>query len=81
MAKTSEERIGIVETEVTNLKDSDGHQWAEIKGIREFMRKLIPIWVTVVLMAMSAITASALTFSGMIIKMAGKCGLKCSIQN
>ena len=72
MARTSEERIGIVETEVSNLKDSDGDQWAEINKIREFMRKLIPVWVTVVLMAMSAITGSALTFAGMIIKMAGK---------
>ena len=72
MAKTSEERIGIVETEVTNLKDSDGHQWSEINKIREFMRKLIPIWVAIVLMSMSAVTASALTFAGMIIKMAGK---------
>ncbi len=72
MAKTSEERIGIVETEVSNLKDSDGGQWVEINKIREFMRKLVPIWVTVTLMAMSAITGSALTFAGMIIKMAGK---------
>ncbi len=72
MAKTSEERIGIVETEVVNLKDSDVGQWAEINKIREFMRKLVPIWVTIVLMASSAVTGSALTFAGMIIKMSGK---------
>jgi len=65
---TPEERIGIVESEVVNLKDSDKEQQSEINRIREFMRKLIPIWVATVLMAMSAVTASALTFAGMIIK-------------
>ena len=69
MAKTAEERIGINETEIGNLKDSDNNQWKEISKIREFMRKLIPIWVTVVLMALSAVTGSALTFAGMIIRM------------
>jgi len=72
MEKTPEERIGIVETEVVNLKESDSGQWAEINKIREFMRKLIPVWVTVVLMIMSAITGSALTFAGMVIKMSGR---------
>ena len=79
MAKTSEERIGIVESEVDNLKitdndlkKTDDEQWTAINSIREFMRKLVPIWVTVVLMVMSAITGSALTFAGMIIKVAGK---------
>ncbi len=69
MDKTAEERIGIVENEVGNLKDSDDSQWSEIKGIREFMRKLVPVWVTVVLMVMSAVTGSALTFAGMLIRM------------
>lgn len=72
MAKSPEERIGIVETEVDNLKDSDSGQWAEINKIREFMRKLVPIWVTVVLMVMSAITGSALTFAGMLTRLNGK---------
>jgi len=69
---TPEERIGIVESEVVNLKDSDKEQQSEINRIREFMRKLIPIWVATVLMAMSAVTASALTFAGMIIKLTAK---------
>ncbi len=64
-----QERIGIVETEVGNLKESDSGQWAEINKIREFMRKLVPVWVTVVLMAMSAVTGSALTFAAMIVRM------------
>ena len=69
MSKTSEERIGIVETEVDNLKESDSNQWSEISKIREFMRKLVPIWVTVVLMVMSAVTGSALTFAGMLVRL------------
>jgi hypothetical protein len=69
MDKSPEERIGIVESEVENLKDSDSGQWAEINKIREFMRKLVPVWVTVILMAMSAVTSSALTFAAMLIKM------------
>ncbi len=72
MAKTSEERIGIAETEVDNLKDSDGKQWTAIDKLKErfeiLQRKWIPIWVTVILMSMSAVTASALTFAGMVIK-------------
>lgn len=69
MAKTPEERIGIVETEVNTLVKSDDDQWAAINQIREYMRKLVPIWVTVVLMAASGVTGSALTFAGMIIRM------------
>lgn len=72
MAKTPEERIGITETEIETLKKSDDEQWDAINDIRQFMRKLVPIWVAIVLMISSAITASALTCAGMIIKMAGK---------
>lgn len=71
MGKTPEERIGIAETEINTLIKSDDEQWTAINQIREFMRKLVPIWVTVTLMVMSAITGSALTFAGMIIKFAG----------
>ena len=69
MAKTSEERLGIVETEVGTLQESDRDQWGAINDLRKFMQKLVPIWTTVVLMCMSAVTASALTFAGMLIKM------------
>ena len=69
MAKTSEERIGIVETEVDNLKGSDTKQWAIIERIQNRP----PVWTTVILMAFSGISCSALTFAGMIIKFsAGK---------
>jgi len=73
---TTDERIGIVETEVDNLKASESKQWTAIEKLRErfdlLMRKWVPAWVTFVLMGMSAVTASALTFAGMMIKMAGK---------
>ena len=72
MAKTAEERIGINETEVENLKASDEKQWETINDLQKFMRKLVPIWVTVVLTVMGTVTGSALTFAGMVIKMAGK---------
>jgi hypothetical protein len=69
MAKTSEERIGIAETEISTLLKSDDDQWSAINQIREYMRKLVPIWVTVVLMVASAVTGSALTFASMVIRM------------
>ena len=72
MTKTTDERVGIVETEVDNLKKSEDDQWTAISDLRKFMQRLVPIWTTIVLMVMSAVTASALTFAGMLIKMAGK---------
>ena len=72
MSDTTDTKIAVVETEVETLKKSDGDQWNAINEIRQYMRKLIPVWVTLVLMAMSAVTASALTFAGMAIRMVGK---------
>lgn len=71
MAKTPEERIGINETEISTLQQSDNKQWTAIEDLRQFMRKLVPVWTTIVLMVMSAVTGSALTFAGMIIKFTG----------
>jgi len=68
MAKTPEERIGITEKAIDNIETTNSQQWDAINELRQFMHKLIPVWVTVVLMAMSAITASALTFAGLISK-------------
>lgn len=62
-------KIAVVENEIDTLKKSDDEQWGAINDIRQFMRKLVPIWVTVVLMALSAVTGSALTFAGMVIRM------------
>ena len=69
-------KVGVLISEVENLKsadvklgETDNSQWTAINDIRNFMHKLVPVWVTVVLMALSAITGSALTFAGMIIRM------------
>ena len=72
MPETTDTKIAVIETEVGTLKKSDNDQWSAINEIRQYMRKLIPVWVTLVLMAMSAVTASALTFAGMAIRMVGK---------
>ena len=72
MDKTAEERIGIGEAEIFNLKKSDSEQWDAINELRRFMQKLVPIWTTAILMVMSGITASALTFAAMIFKMWNK---------
>jgi len=68
MAISTDERIGVNESKISALEISEANQWAEINGLREYMRKLVPAWVTFVLMIMSAITGSALTFAGMIIR-------------
>jgi len=72
MEKTSEERIGIVEALVDNLKDSDSNQWSAIDKLKEkfdlLMRKWVPVWMTLMLTGMGAITGSALTFAAMILK-------------
>lgn len=57
---------------ISTLKTETAAQWSAITTLRnkldEIMRKWIPLWVTVVLMIMSGVTGSALTFAGMIIK-------------
>ena len=57
--------------QIAQLRKSDDEQWEHINKVENALRKLVPIWTTVVLMAMSALTGSALTFAGMIIKFAG----------
>ncbi len=56
---------------VENLEKSDETQWEHINKIEATLPKLVPVWVTVVLMVMSGLTGSALTFAGMIIKFSG----------
>lgn len=58
--------------QIGQLQKSDDDQWKHINKFQDALRKLIPVWVTVVLMASSFITGSALTFAGMIIKFSGK---------
>lgn len=52
------------------IKDTDS-QWNHINGLEKAIQKLVPVWITIVLMVMSGLTGSALTFAGMIIKFSG----------
>jgi len=62
---------GMIEA-IENLKKSDKQQWEHIDIIESKLPKLLPVWVTVILMVMSGLTGSALTFAGMIIKLSGQ---------
>jgi hypothetical protein len=62
---------GVAES-IINLKKSDVEQWEHITKIEAILPKLVPVWVTIILMVMSALTGSALTFAGMIFKFTGK---------
>ncbi len=57
---------------IRQLEASDKTQWEHINKWNDTIRKYVPVWVTIVLMAMSGITGAALTFAGMMIKFAGK---------
>ena len=60
--------------QITQLKDSDKRQWVKINEHDGLFRRYVPVWTTIVLMMASALTGSALTFAGMIIKFAGPTG-------
>jgi len=57
--------------QIKTLEQSDSDQWDRINKTETALRKLVPVWTTVILMVMSFVTGSALTFSGMVIKFAG----------
>lgn len=65
------EHSGFVES-LKNLKISDEKQWTVIDKIEAALPKLVPVWVTIILMVMSGLTGSALTFAGMIMKFTEK---------
>ena len=71
MGTTPEERLGVMEKSVMILEKDNSKQWTQIDDLRKYMQKLVPVWTAMVLMAMSAVTASALTFAGMMIKITG----------
>ena len=60
-----------IEEAIENLKESESQQWKHIDAIEKALPRLMPLWVTVILMVMSGITGSALTLAGMIIKFYG----------
>jgi len=54
---------------IDNLEKSDIDQWTHINKIEAALPRLVPVWVAIVLMLMSGLTGSALTFAGMILKL------------
>jgi len=56
---------------IENLEKNDVDQWVHINKIEAALPRLVPVWVAIVLMMMSGLTGSALTFAGMIIKFSG----------
>jgi len=71
-----QQQCGVHTEAIDNLKKDTANQWSAITSLRsrldELMRKWIPVWVAVVLMAMSGVTASALTALGMVVRYSGK---------
>lgn len=68
--------ILVIESKVQNLEKETDKQWNSIGNLAEkidtLMRKWIPVWVGLVMMAMSGVTASALTVAIMIIRFTSK---------
>ena len=58
MAKTDVERIGINETEIESLKDSDIRQWALIEKIQNRP----PLWATAIMSFMTFLLGCSLTY-------------------
>ena len=63
--------LAVCETEILHLQKSDNNQWEHINGLEKALSHLVPIWTTVVLTLMGAMTGSALTFAAMMFKFAG----------
>ena len=57
--------------QISRLAKDNDEQWTHINNVENALRKLVPIWTAVVLMVMSALTGSALTFAGMVFKFFG----------
>jgi hypothetical protein len=66
-----DEKCAVHNEQIKQLQNSDTDQWDHINKIEAALHKLIPVWLTILMMVMSALTGSALTFAGMIIKFAG----------
>lgn len=64
--------LAVVESKVERLEKDNESQWEAINELRQFMRKLVPVWVTIVVSVLTFITGCSLTFAGMIIKFANK---------
>lgn len=66
--KTPDERIGIAETEIGNLKTSDENQW---KAINKLQNRL-PIWATTIISVLTFFLGCSTTYAVMAFKLVGK---------
>ncbi len=64
--------MAVIDNRVQRLEKDTTDQWDAINDLRRFMRKLVPVWVTIVISVLTFITGCSLTFAGMIIKFAGR---------
>jgi len=70
MVEKCEEHSGCLQA-ISNLQISGRDLWSHVNAIEAALPKLVPIWVTITLTIMGALTGSALTFAGMISKFTG----------
>jgi hypothetical protein len=61
-----------IKADIENLKNSEKDQWTHITAIETALPRLVPIWITIVLTVMGALTGSSLTFAAMMLKFANK---------
>ena len=66
--KTPDERVGIAETEIDNLKTSDENQW---KAINKLQNRL-PIWATTVISVLTFLLGCSTTYAAIALRLIGK---------
>jgi len=62
MDKTAEERIGVTESEINTLKESDERQWLAI----EKLQNRLPVWATTVISLLTFFIGCTMTYAVMI---------------
>lgn len=68
MGKTPEERIGVNESDIKTLKDSDQRQWDVI----DRLQNRLPVWATIAISLLTFLLGGSVTFAGMVIRMNGQ---------
>lgn len=66
MDSTEGEQIATNAEAISGLKDSDSAQWEAIRTLQT----RLPLWATVILMIMSALVGSALTYAAVVVRLA-----------
>lgn len=67
-AKTADERIGIAETEIGNLKISDENQWGAI----DKLQNRLPVWGTTIISVLTFLLGCSATYAVMAVRLMGK---------